>query len=141
MTKILVVDDDADVQLLMAMVLRDHDITTASSGAEALALVGVSEYDIVLLDVKMPEMDGFATLQRLRDLPAFESICVVMLTGYDSDSHYLRAYEAGADAYLTKPFHPHQLRECIAEVTTRSPAARVEVRRREVEARRHLADA
>ena len=140
MTKILVVDDDPDIQLLMRIVLGDEDITTASSGAEALALVEAGEYDLVLLDVKMPEMDGFTTLQRLRALPSFASICVVMLTGHDSEAHHLRAYESGADAYLTKPFHPHQVRECIAEVTSRSPSVREQVRRREVEARRHLAE-
>ncbi|MCA1713493.1 MAG: response regulator [Actinobacteria bacterium] len=140
MKKILVVDDDADIQLLMGLVLSEHDITSASSGAEALALVEAGEYDVVLLDVKMPQMDGFATLEHLRALPSFESFCVVMLTGHDSEPYHLRAYESGADAYLTKPFHPHQLRECIAEVTSRSPAVREQVRRQEVEVRRHLAE-
>ncbi|MFX8184101.1 response regulator, partial [Acinetobacter baumannii] len=76
---------------------------TASNGTEALALARRAECDIILLDVMMPDLDGFEVCRRLKTDPATHHIPVVMVTALDSPSDRNRGLEAGADDFLTKP--------------------------------------
>jgi two-component system, cell cycle response regulator len=103
--RILVVDDvPANVKLLEARLSAEYfDVVTASSGAEALAICGRAECDIVLLDIMMPDMDGFEVCRRLKSNPATHFIPVVMVTALDSSADRVRGLEAGADDFLTKP--------------------------------------
>jgi len=103
--RILVVDDiPANVKLLEARLTAEYfDVTTAHSGMEALALCERAQCDIVLLDVMMPEMDGFDTCRRLKASPLTHHIPVVMVTALDQPSDRVRGLEAGADDFLTKP--------------------------------------
>src|SRR6187455_2032736 len=103
--RILVVDDiSANVKLLEARLTAEYfDVTTAMSGAEALSICERAQCDIVLLDVMMPEMDGFETCRRLKANPATHHIPVVMVTALDQPSDRVRGLEAGADDFLTKP--------------------------------------
>jgi two-component system cell cycle response regulator len=103
--RVLVVDDvPANVKLLEARLSAEYfDVTTAYSGAEALALCERAECDIVLLDVMMPDMDGFEVCRRLKSNPATHHIPVVMVTALDQPSDRVRGLEAGADDFLTKP--------------------------------------
>src|SRR6187551_3562694 len=103
--RILVVDDiPANVKLLEARLTAEYfDVTTAMSGAEALSICERAQCDIVLLDVMMPEMDGFETCRRLKANPATHHIPVVMVTALDQPSDRVRGLEAGADDFLTKP--------------------------------------
>jgi len=103
--RILVVDDiPANVKLLEARLSAEYfDVATAYSGAEALALCERAECDIVLLDVMMPDMDGFETCRRLKSNPATHHIPVVIVTALDQPSDRVRGLEAGADDFLTKP--------------------------------------
>ena len=103
--RILVVDDiPANVKLLEARLTAEYfDVTTAMSGAEALAICERAQCDIVLLDVMMPEMDGFEACRRLKANPATHHIPVVMVTALDQPSDRVRGLEAGADDFLTKP--------------------------------------
>jgi two-component system cell cycle response regulator len=103
--RILVVDDiSANVKLLEARLTAEYfDVITAMSGAEALAICRTAQCDIVLLDVMMPEMDGFEVCHRLKSDPATHHIPVVMVTALDQPSDRVRGLEAGADDFLTKP--------------------------------------
>lgn len=103
--RVLVVDDvPANVKLLEARLSAEYfDVATAYSGAEALALCERAECDIVLLDVMMPDLDGFEVCGRLKSNPATHHIPVVMVTALDQPSDRVRGLEAGADDFLTKP--------------------------------------
>jgi two-component system, cell cycle response regulator len=103
--RVLVVDDiPANVKLLEARLSAEYfDVLTAMSGDEALAICERAECDIVLLDVMMPEMDGFEVCCRLKSNPATHHIPVVMVTALDQPADRVRGLEAGADDFLTKP--------------------------------------
>jgi two-component system, cell cycle response regulator len=103
--RVLVVDDiPANVKLLEARLSAEYfDVATANSGAEALAICDRAECDIVLLDVMMPDMDGFEVCRRLKKNPATHHIPVVMVTALDQPSDRVAGLEAGADDFLTKP--------------------------------------
>jgi two-component system cell cycle response regulator len=103
--RVLVVDDvPANVKLLEARLSAEYfDVATAHSGPEALALCERAECDIVLLDVMMPDMDGFEVCRKLKSNPATHHIPVIMVTALDQPSDRVRGLEAGADDFLTKP--------------------------------------
>ncbi|HMQ30336.1 MAG TPA: response regulator [Chloroflexaceae bacterium] len=113
--KILVVDDDPAIVDLLVRILKRDDYTaiTASNGLEALELVEREAPDLILLDVTMPRLDGFAVCQRLKDNEATALIPVTMLTGLDDREHRQRGVEVGADDFLTKPFEQSLLRARI----------------------------
>jgi len=103
--RVLVVDDvPANVKLLEARLSAEYfDVATAYSGTEALAMCERAECDIVLLDVMMPDMDGFEACRKLKSNPATHHIPVVMVTALDQPSDRVKGLEAGADDFLTKP--------------------------------------
>ena len=103
--RILVVDDvPANVKLLEARLTAEYfSVVTANGGNEALAICERAECDIVLLDVMMPEMDGFEVCRRLKSNPSTQHIPVVMVTALDQASDRIKGLEAGADDFLTKP--------------------------------------
>jgi DNA-binding response OmpR family regulator len=124
---ILVCDDDAGVRELLTLTLElDHEVTAVADGSQALerlqALGG--GVDVILLDVMMPDLDGFETLRRIRRSAVTAEIPVIMLTAKVGEGDYLRGYESGADAYLSKPFDPADLDAAIHTVTSRSPEER-----------------
>src|SRR4030088_2195228 len=103
--RILVVDDvPANVRLLEARLSAEYfDVLTASNGAEALEICARAECDIILLDVMMPDMDGFEVCRRLKSNPITHHIPVVMVTALDQSSDRVAGLDAGADDFLTKP--------------------------------------
>src|SRR6476620_896081 len=103
--RILVIDDvPANVKLLEARLSAEYfDVMTASNGTEALALASRAECDLILLDVMMPDMEGFDVYRLLKTDPATHPIPVVMVTALDSPADRNRGLEAGADDFLTKP--------------------------------------
>jgi two-component system, cell cycle response regulator len=103
--RILVVDDiSANVKLLEARLTAEYfDVVTAMSGPEALAMCRAAQCDIVLLDVMMPDMDGFEVCRRLKADPVTHHIPVIMVTALDQPADRVRGLEAGADDFLTKP--------------------------------------
>ena len=103
--RILVVDDIAsNVKLLEARLSAEYfDVLTAMSGAEALGICERAECDVVLLDVMMPDMDGFEVCRRLKSNPSTHHIPVVIVTALDQPSDRVTGLEAGADDFLTKP--------------------------------------
>lgn len=103
--RVLVVDDiDANVKLLEARLTAEYfEVLTASGGAEALDLCTRESVDVVLLDVMMPEMDGFEVCRRLKSNPSTQHIPVIMITALDQPSDKVQGLEAGADDFLSKP--------------------------------------
>ncbi|WP_088286121.1 bifunctional diguanylate cyclase/phosphodiesterase [Ideonella sp. A 288] len=102
--RVLLVDDDEVNLMLTAVALRDRgfDITEASSGERALALLANWSPDIIVLDAMMPGLDGFDTCRALRNQAAFENMPVLMLTGLDDDASITRAYQVGATDFFVK---------------------------------------
>src|SRR5690349_12606689 len=113
--KILVVDDEPSIVDLLTRFLRreGYDVVTAANGREALEQVEQEQPDLILLDVTMPELDGFEVCQRLKDDERTALIPITMLTGLDDREHRTRGIEAGADDFLTKPFEHSILRARI----------------------------
>jgi adenylate cyclase len=108
---ILVVDDTPENVLLLDALLtgKGYRVVTASSGAEALRLIGSAPPDLVLLDVVMPGMSGYEVCQKIRANPATGILPVVMVTALDPSEERLRGLEAGADDFLTKPINQPEL--------------------------------
>jgi signal transduction histidine kinase len=117
--KILVVDDEPKAVSLLENLLRPegYRILTAHSGAAALALAAVELPDVVLLDVMMPEMDGFAVCSKFRCDPRLAHVPILMLTALDDRSSLLNGIEAGADDFITKPFDSTELRARLRTIT------------------------
>jgi class 3 adenylate cyclase/CheY-like chemotaxis protein len=111
-SRILVVDDNASNRdVLERRLARDgHHVTTAADGASALALVGAQPFDLILLDLIMPEMSGFEVLRRLKAMAHTSDIPVIVISALDEIDSVVRCIEAGAEDYLTKPFNPILLR-------------------------------
>ncbi len=109
--RILVVDDiPANVKLLEARLLAEYfDVVTASSGPEALEICENGKVDVVLLDVMMPDMDGFEVCRRLKSEASTAHIPIVMVTALDQVRDRVRGLECGADDFLTKPVNDLQL--------------------------------
>jgi two-component system cell cycle response regulator len=103
--RVLVVDDvPANVKLMEARLSAEYfDVVSVQSGREALEICERAECDVVLLDVMMPDMDGFEVCRRLKSNPATHHIPIVMVTALDQPSDRVRGLEAGADDFLTKP--------------------------------------
>lgn len=109
--KILVVDDDADLRRLMSLVLQmgGYDVISAADGVEALNKVRQEAPNLVLLDIMMPEMDGFETCRRLRKLPEGANIPVIMLSAADQVADKVKGLKVGANGYITKPADSREL--------------------------------
>jgi len=104
---ILAVDDTpAILQLLKVLLCDDYDVVTVESGLLAVEAFAGRTFDLVLLDLMMPEIDGFETLRRLKALPNFASTPVIFLTAVDDLDSERHALEQGADEYIVKPFKP-----------------------------------
>ncbi len=109
--KILVVDDEKHIVRLVEVNLRraGYDVVKAYDGKEALEVVKGENPDMVILDVMMPQMDGFEVLKRLRADPETNELPVIMLTAKAQDADVFKGWQSGVDSYLTKPFSPMEL--------------------------------
>lgn len=116
MPLIVLMEDDAATRTLVASVLRKdgYEVLSADNGMSGLELVRQNKPDLVISDVQMPLMDGFAMLQALRADPAIMAIPVVLLTSLQERAHMRIGMTSGADDYITKPFRPGELREAAA---------------------------
>lgn len=116
--RILVVDDEPRMIgfIRMNLELEDHLVIEAHSGLDALDAIRTQLPDLVLLDVMMPELDGFETLRMLRE---FSDIPVIMLTAKGEENDKVQGLELGADDYITKPFGPRELSSRIKAIFRR----------------------
>jgi CheY-like chemotaxis protein len=115
MAKILIVDDDEQATTLLEKVLaiKGHQATSLNDSAETIRVVNSTAPDLILLDLMMPEPNGFEVCKMLRADPNFGQIPIVIVTAMDDNVSKENAYAAGANDYLTKPFRIDALAQAI----------------------------
>ena len=115
---VVVADDDDDILLLVTTRLRrdGFDVVQARNGTEALALVQERRPSVAVLDIGMPGLDGLEVLERIRADQQLRGVRVLLLTAKAQESDVRRGYEAGADAYVRKPFSPTELSARVREL-------------------------
>ncbi len=111
MARVLVVDDDPDVRTLVELKLRLEglEVVSVASGEEALAMLSVESFDLVVLDLMMPGIDGIEVCRRIRERPETADLPVIMLTARAQETDVERGLTVGATDYVTKPFSPREL--------------------------------
>jgi CheY-like chemotaxis protein len=111
MAKILIAEDERDIRDLLAFTLRfaGHEVFAATNGEEAVDLAPKVKPDLVLMDVRMPRMTGYEACRMLKSNPDLKDIPVVFLSAKGQESEIQQGLDAGAEAYLLKPFAPDQL--------------------------------
>ncbi|MEM9775589.1 MAG: response regulator transcription factor [Chloroflexota bacterium] len=112
MKKILIVDDNPKIRIMVKELLTEQGYATliAKDGQEAIELLQTEQPDLMLLDVKMPKVDGFAVIRRVR---TFSDVSIIMLTSKKGEQDVIKGFDLGADDYITKPF---RLRELLVRV-------------------------
>jgi adenylate cyclase len=119
--RILVVDDNPGNRDMLSrrLVREGYSVDTAANGREALEKLDAGGFDLVLLDIVMPELDGFAVLQRIRAEQRWKEVAVIMISALDEIRSVVRCIEMGAEDYLPKPFDPVLLRARIGAILDR----------------------
>jgi len=122
--RVLLIDDEQFYYKLIEKKLKesDYDLEYAKSGSEGLAKIPSFNPGLLIIDLKMPEMDGFQILERLRRDSKFNRIPVIVITAKDELSEKLKAFDLGADDYLVKPFQPEELVARMGILTRRGKA-------------------
>ena len=113
---ILIIEDhdDAREALRALLELEGHQVSAAAAGPQGIELAHRHAPDIALIDIGLPDLDGYEVARRLRAAPGGRSIGLVAITGYGQPEDQRRAYEAGFDAHLTKPVAPERLKQVMA---------------------------
>lgn len=124
--KILIVDDDVDTLRLVGLMLerQGYQIIAANNGNQAIEMAQSENPDLILLDVMMPDLDGYEVTRRLRALPTTGAIPIIMFTAKNQVDDKITGFEVGADDYLTKPTQPRELFAHIKAVLARGKKAR-----------------
>jgi len=128
--RILVVDDNRmnRLKLSRGLELQGHTVVVAEDGPQALALLASEAVDVVLLDIMMPDMDGFQVLERIKADPALRALSVIMVSALDEMESIVKCVQMGAEDYLLKPFDPVLLRTrldaCLERLRLRATVAR-----------------
>lgn len=118
MARILVTDDEEDIVLLISRYAEHEGYTvdTAKSGKEAVRLCGKNDYDVIVMDIMMPDMDGYTASREIRKL---KDIPIIMLSALGTEDDKLMGFELGIDDYVVKPFSPKELMARIRVVASR----------------------
>lgn len=121
--KILIVDDDVDSLKLIGLMLQrqGYQVGVANTGGQALSKIDSDQPDLVILDVMMPDMNGYEVCRRLRNNPNTRHIPIIMFTAKTLIDDKVAGFEAGADDYLTKPTHPAELASRVEAILQRVP--------------------
>lgn len=114
----LVVDDVADVTEMLAVVLSHagYSVVTAASAPAALKAARERQFDVIISDIGMPEMNGYQLAREMRELPGYETVPMVAVTGYSMFDDKERSTKAGFNAHMTKPIDPRALLELIKQL-------------------------
>jgi two-component system phosphate regulon response regulator PhoB len=127
--KILVVDDEEDILELVKYNLakEGYEITSALSGEKALSRATEKKFDLIVLDLMLPGLDGLEVAKRLKNNPDTHHIPIIMLTAKGEEADVVTGLEIGADDYITKPFSPRVLLARIKAVLRRGPEVAAEI--------------
>lgn len=121
--RVLIAEDEPSIVISLEFLMRndDYDVRVARNGREALDLASSFLPDVLLLDVMMPEHDGFEVCRRIRSNSALQNIRIIMLTARGLDAERDAGLANGADAYVTKPFSTKELRAKVRQLMPGSP--------------------
>lgn len=121
MAKILIAEDERDIRDLVAFTLRfaGHEVFAASNGEEAVEMAPQVNPDLILMDVRMPRMTGYEACKVMKANPDLKDIPVVFLSAKGQENEIQQGLDAGAEAYLLKPFAPDQLTVRIKDILAR----------------------
>jgi two-component system alkaline phosphatase synthesis response regulator PhoP len=121
--KVLIADDEPNIVTSLEFLMRgcDYEVRVARDGEEALRLAQEFLPDLLLLDVMMPQCDGFEVCRRMRCNPAMRRVRILMLTAHGRDAEIERGLALGADAYVTKPFSNKELVAKVRGLLTPAP--------------------
>ena len=124
---VLVVEDDEDILSLVSkrMRLDGYEVIEARDGDEALELARERRPDVAVLDLGLPSLDGIDVIRRIRADDRLSGVIVVVLTARAQEGDVRRGFEAGADAYVRKPFSPTKLSETVSELVKRHASGTV----------------
>ena len=120
--KVLLVDDEKSILMMLEVNFRaaGFDVVTATSGSSALEIAAAARPDVVVLDLGLPDRDGWEVVQRLREPDGVASMPIVVLSGTDRNDALARGYASTVEAYVTKPVEPDQLVQTVRRVLARS---------------------
>ena len=115
---ILIVDDEPNIVMSLEFLMRKNgfQVGIARNGTEALAAIDQTPFDLVLLDVMMPDVDGYEVCRQLRLRPDRANTKVIFLSAKSREADIAKGYEVGADLYMAKPFGTRQLMEKVREL-------------------------
>lgn len=115
---VLTVDDSRTMREMVAFTLRGagYEVLEAGDGQQALALVNTNRVDLVIADLNMPVMDGLTLIRRLRAMPAYRTVPILMLTTESDDRKKQEGRAAGATGWIVKPFNPDKLISVVQKV-------------------------
>ncbi len=118
MAKIVIAEDERDIRELVTFTLQfaGHEVVATSNGEEAVEAVQRERPDLVIMDVRMPRMTGYEASRRLKSMPETKDIPVVFLSAKGQDAEVQEGYEAGAVAYILKPFSPDALIQQVSQI-------------------------
>ena len=118
MARILIAEDNAEIRALVSSILIEegHKVTVAQNGQQALDMMLDDAPDVLVLDIMMPQMDGYTVLKELKNSGIRDSMKILVLTAKTSESDWVRGYKLGADAYVTKPFDIDELTRHVEEL-------------------------
>ncbi|MFA0749654.1 MAG: hypothetical protein SLRJCFUN_000057 [Candidatus Fervidibacter sp.] len=123
--KILVADDDPAILELVRINLeaRGYQVLTVDNGADAIRIAMREKPDLLILDVLMPEVDGYEVMRVLKESPETAHIPIVVLTAYASDAGAMVSWMQGAESYLAKPFNPEELLMVVDRLLSSEPSS------------------
>jgi two-component system cell cycle response regulator DivK len=115
--RILVIEDQEDNRRILRYLLKsaDYEVVEAVTGEDGVALAERELPDLILMDIQLPGLDGYEATRRIKGNQALRHIPIIVVTSYALSGDDVKAFEAGCDAYVTKPFNPRQLLAKIQE--------------------------
>jgi CheY-like chemotaxis protein len=124
MARILVAEDERDIRELInfTLMFAGHTVTLAANGAEAVEIVQQANPQLIMMDVRMPKMTGYEACRQIKLMEAFKNVPVIFLSAKGQDEEIQSGLDAGATAYILKPFSPEDLARRVNEILQQSGA-------------------